>query len=160
MCTVDDVRGDVLRPPHGITPPAVKSNQYLKKSFNSRGHIENKEHWSYLELNLCVFIVFEIISGKQAREDVHIWKMKVTFIVYWTMYLEIQKICIFPRWNRRVDTSSRYRVNVTLQRRVTWRPSSTDVLALLTGRLKGVAFTSTGKHFLTDTTDRLRAAFL
>ena len=26
-----DVRGDVLRPPHGTTPAAVKSNKKIKK---------------------------------------------------------------------------------------------------------------------------------
>ena len=29
-CTMVDVRGDVLRPPHGTTPAAVKSNKIQK----------------------------------------------------------------------------------------------------------------------------------
>lgn len=31
ICTLDVVRGDVLLPPHGTTPDAVKSNKHLKK---------------------------------------------------------------------------------------------------------------------------------
>ena len=30
LCTMVDVRGDVLRPPHGTTPAAVKSNKNQK----------------------------------------------------------------------------------------------------------------------------------
>ena len=30
-CTMVDVRGDVLRPPHGTTPAAVKSNKNKKR---------------------------------------------------------------------------------------------------------------------------------
>ena len=29
-CTMVDVRGDVLRPPHGTTPAAVKANKIQK----------------------------------------------------------------------------------------------------------------------------------
>ena len=43
-----DVRGDVLRPPHGTTPAAVKSNiKSEMKSFKSNENIHKKEGGSY-----------------------------------------------------------------------------------------------------------------
>ena len=39
-----DVRGDVLRPPHGTTPAAVKSNiKSEMRSFKSNENIHKKE---------------------------------------------------------------------------------------------------------------------
>ena len=43
-----DVRGDVLRPPHGTTPVAVKSNKKSEmRSFKSIENIHKKEDGSY-----------------------------------------------------------------------------------------------------------------
>ena len=43
-----DVRGDVLRPPHGTTPAAVKSNMKSEiRSFKSNENIHKKEGGSY-----------------------------------------------------------------------------------------------------------------
>ena len=43
-----DVRGDVLRPPHGTTPVAVKSNiKSEMRSFKSNENIHKKEGGSY-----------------------------------------------------------------------------------------------------------------
>ena len=43
-----DVRGDVLRPPHGTTPAAVKSNiKSEMRSFKSNEKIHKKEGGSY-----------------------------------------------------------------------------------------------------------------
>ena len=43
-----DVRGDVLRPPHGTTPAAVKSNiKSEMRSFKSNENIHKKEDGSY-----------------------------------------------------------------------------------------------------------------
>ena len=43
-----DVRGDVLRPPHGTTPAAVKSNiKSETRSFKSNENIHKKEGGSY-----------------------------------------------------------------------------------------------------------------
>ena len=43
-----DVRGDVLRPPHGTTPAAVKSNRKSEmRSFKSNENIHKKEGGSY-----------------------------------------------------------------------------------------------------------------
>ena len=43
-----DVRGDVLRPPHGTTPAAVKSNKNQKwDPFKSNENIHKKEGGSY-----------------------------------------------------------------------------------------------------------------
>ena len=43
-----DVRGDVLPPPHGTTPAAVKSNKNQKmRSFKSNENIHKKEGGSY-----------------------------------------------------------------------------------------------------------------
>ena len=43
-----DVRGDVLRPPHGTTPAAVKSNiKSEMRSFKSNENIHKKEGGSF-----------------------------------------------------------------------------------------------------------------
>ena len=43
-----DVRGDVLRPPHGTTPAAVKANKIQKlSSFKSNENIHKREDGSY-----------------------------------------------------------------------------------------------------------------
>ena len=43
-----DVRGDVLRPPHGTTPAAMKSNiKSEMRSFKSNENIHKKEGGSY-----------------------------------------------------------------------------------------------------------------
>ena len=43
-----DVRGDVLRPPHGRTPAAVKSNKNHKmRAFKSNENIHKNEGGSY-----------------------------------------------------------------------------------------------------------------
>ena len=43
-----DVRGDVLQPPHGTTPAAVKSNiKSEMRSFKSNENIHKKEGGSY-----------------------------------------------------------------------------------------------------------------
>ena len=43
-----DVRGDVLRPPHGTTPAAVKANKIKKlSSFKSNGNIHKRKDVSY-----------------------------------------------------------------------------------------------------------------
>ena len=43
-----DVRGDVLRPPHGTTPAAVKANKKKKmSSFKSNENIHKTEDGSY-----------------------------------------------------------------------------------------------------------------
>ena len=42
-----DVRGDVLRPPHGTTPAAVKANKIQKmSSFKSNENIHKREDGS------------------------------------------------------------------------------------------------------------------
>ena len=42
------VRGDVLRPPHGTTPAAVKANKIQKSSsFKSNENIHMRENGSY-----------------------------------------------------------------------------------------------------------------
>ena len=47
-----DVRGDVLRPPHGTTPAAVKSNiKSEMRSFKSNENIHKKEGGSYYEVS-------------------------------------------------------------------------------------------------------------
>ena len=46
-----DVRGDILRPPHGTTPAAVKANKIIKlkkmSSFKSNENIYKKEDGPY-----------------------------------------------------------------------------------------------------------------
>ena len=47
-----DVRGDVLRPPHGTTPAAVKSNKNQKWDFEVVRQLQNV-FWIYT-YNTCV----------------------------------------------------------------------------------------------------------
>ena len=42
ICTVDDVRGDFLGPPHVTTPAAVIANKNKLISFKSSEHINEK----------------------------------------------------------------------------------------------------------------------
>ena len=42
ICTMDDVRGDFLRPPHGTTPAVVITNKYKLRSLKSSEHINEK----------------------------------------------------------------------------------------------------------------------
>ena len=43
-CIMVDVRGDVLRPPHGTTPAAVKANKIQNlSSFKSNENIHKRE---------------------------------------------------------------------------------------------------------------------
>ena len=44
---MDDVRGDVLRPPHCTTPAAVKANKNKMSSFKSNENIHKNEGASY-----------------------------------------------------------------------------------------------------------------
>ena len=50
-----DVRGDVLRPPHGTTPAAVKSNMKSEmRSFKSNENIHKKEGGSYCGVTIVI----------------------------------------------------------------------------------------------------------
>ena len=48
ICAMIDVRGDVLRPPHGTTPAEVKANKNKNvSSFKSNENIHSKEDGSF-----------------------------------------------------------------------------------------------------------------
>ena len=52
-----DVRRDVLRPPHGTTPAAVKSNKTSEmRSFKSNENIHKKEGGSYYVVFLVIYM--------------------------------------------------------------------------------------------------------
>ena len=56
-----DVRGDVLRPPHGTTPAAVKANKIKKlSSFKSNENIHKREDGSYYVYRLYRFVSSEV----------------------------------------------------------------------------------------------------
>ena len=56
-----DVRGDVLRPPHGTTPAAVKLNIKSElRSFKSNENIHKKEGGSYYVVSANIY--FERLS--------------------------------------------------------------------------------------------------
>ena len=58
-----DVRGDVLRSPHGTTPAAVKSNiKSEMRSFRSNENIHKKEGGSY-------YVVSANKKGKKISND-------------------------------------------------------------------------------------------
>ena len=53
-----DVRGDVIRPPHGTTPAAVKANKIQKlSSFKSNENIHKREDGSYYVVSAKVIVV-------------------------------------------------------------------------------------------------------
>ena len=71
-----DVRGDVLRPPHGTTPAAVKSNKNQK--------------WDPLRY------ILELVACDIHHAD-KCWIIvgqKVTFLTVYTMFLEKISICL------------------------------------------------------------------
>ena len=43
ICTMDDVRGDILGPPHSTTPAAVIANKNKTGILKSSEHIHEKE---------------------------------------------------------------------------------------------------------------------
>ena len=47
ICTLDDLRGDILGPPHGTTPAAVIANKIKLRSFKSSEHIYEKGDGPY-----------------------------------------------------------------------------------------------------------------
>ena len=54
---MDDVRGDILGPPHGTTPAAVianKNENSLLRSFKSNEHISEKRDGPYRGLTIKV----------------------------------------------------------------------------------------------------------
>ena len=57
-----DVRGDVLRPSHGTTPAAVKSNiKSEMRSFKSNENIHKKEGGSYYVVSANKFALVKIL---------------------------------------------------------------------------------------------------
>ena len=62
-----DVRGDVLRPPHGTTPAAVKSNiKSEMRSFKSKGVLRHFEAVAE-RLLICSFLLYIPISLKRCH---------------------------------------------------------------------------------------------
>ena len=58
-----DVQGDVLRPPHGTTPAAVKSNiKSEMRSFKSNENIHKKEGGSYYVVSIMGFVCDLFVS--------------------------------------------------------------------------------------------------
>ena len=58
-----DVRGDVLRPPHGTTPAAVKSNIKSEiRAFKSNENIYKKEGGSYYVVSANKASIFLFIN--------------------------------------------------------------------------------------------------
>ena len=47
ICTMDDVRGDLLGPPRGTIPAAVIANKIKLRSFKSSEHINEKRDVPY-----------------------------------------------------------------------------------------------------------------
>ena len=56
ICTMDDIRGDCLGPPHGTTSAEVIENKNKLRSLKSSEHINEKGDGPY-----CTF---RVISGK------------------------------------------------------------------------------------------------
>ena len=66
-----DVRGDVLRPPHGTTPAAVKSNIKSElRSFKSNENIHKKEN-----------LFMPYATNKGADQSAHPHSLIIAFVV-------------------------------------------------------------------------------
>ena len=60
ICTMDDVRGDFLGPPHDTTPAAVIANKIKLRSFKSSERINENGDGSYRgsgHLSLFILVV-------------------------------------------------------------------------------------------------------
>ena len=58
-----DVRGDVLRPPHGTTPAAVKAHKIQKlSSFKSNENIHKREDGSYYVVSANKAVCTNVLS--------------------------------------------------------------------------------------------------
>ena len=72
-----DVRGDVLRPPHGTTPAAVKSNiKSEMRSFKSNENIHKKEGGSYY-----------VVSANKAETNEH--NRLSRYFCWWLLFEDI-----------------------------------------------------------------------
>ena len=84
-----DVRGDVLRPPHGTTPAAVKANKIQKlSSFKSNENIHKREDGSYY-----------VVSANKVYKDNYVTvlgQMKVTMYKGVCGYLTTVRVPILP----------------------------------------------------------------
>ena len=64
-----DVRGDVLRPPHGTTPAAVKSNiKSEMRSFKSNENIHRKDGGSYYVVSVNKAILSAVEAALMAEK--------------------------------------------------------------------------------------------
>ena len=67
-----DVRGDVLRQPHGTTPAAVKSNiKSEMRSFKSNENIHKKEDGSYYVVSANKASSVTLLSPDNERQRKH-----------------------------------------------------------------------------------------
>ena len=66
-----DVRGDVLRPPHGTTPAVVKSNiKSEMRTHKSNENIHKKEGGSYYVVSA------KPVRGRTGNVTIQKWKME------------------------------------------------------------------------------------
>ena len=56
-----DVRGDVLRPPHGTTPAAVKSNESQKYKTVNHDDNQNNNSWKFVAIIIVVSALVVIV---------------------------------------------------------------------------------------------------
>ena len=73
-----DVRGDVLRPPHGTTPAAVKSNiKSEMRSFKSNENIHKKKGGSYYEVsaNKASSVILQSPGNESQRKHIAILRI-------------------------------------------------------------------------------------
>ena len=74
-----DVRGDVLRPPHGATPAAVKSNiKSEMRSFKSNENIHKKEDGSYYVVSANKASSVTLLSPDNERQRKHIAILRIS----------------------------------------------------------------------------------
>ena len=74
-----DVRGDVLRPPHGTTPAAVKSNiKSEMRSFKSNENIHKKEGGSYYVVSANKASSVTLLSPGNESQREHIAILRIS----------------------------------------------------------------------------------
>ena len=64
ICTMDDARGDFLRPPHGTTPAAVIANKNKLRSFKYQSHQANGRQTGQVRWCPLVSVGIRSLSGE------------------------------------------------------------------------------------------------
>ena len=87
-----DVREDVLRPPHGTTPAAVKSNKKSEmRSFKSNENIHKKE------AGLFLYLLQSMYARVLLNDLTHMCLVDPSVLINWTSPIRVCTVCLCPK---------------------------------------------------------------